>query len=312
MRLLVAGAEGMLGGDVRRAAQRAGHELVAVDLPELDVVDADAVARTFERVRPDAAVNCAAWTDVDGAESHREAAGAVNADGAGNLARAAARHEVHLVHLSTDYVFDGHAPLDSEGRRRPYLESDATGPLSAYGQSKLAGERQVLEASPRHTVVRSAWLFGLDGRNFVDTMLRLADEREAAVSGAATGSSPTDRPADTVGSAVRVVDDQSGCPTWTGHLAPALLGLIEREVRGVVHLAGSGVVTWNGLAREAFRQTGRDCRVEAATTAEMARPAPRPAWSALASERPDVIPMPDWRDGLAGYLAARGGVTRAA
>ncbi len=314
MRLLVVGAAGMLGGDVRRAAERAGHEPVAVDLPELDIVDADAVARTFERVRPDAAVNCAAWTDVDGAETHREAACAVNADGAGNLARAAARHEVHLVHLSTDYVFDGRAPLDSEGRRRPYLESDATGPLSVYGQSKLAGERPVLEASRRHTVVRSAWLFGLDGRNFVDTMLRLADEREAAVSGAATGAPPADRPtgrpAGAAGPSVRVVDDQSGSPTWTGHLAPALLGLIEREVHGVVHLAGSGVVTWNGLARETFRQAERACGVEAASTAEMARPAPRPAWSALASERPDTIPLPDWRDGLAGYLAARAGMMR--
>jgi dTDP-4-dehydrorhamnose reductase len=107
------------------------------------------------------------------------------------------------------------------------------------------------------------------------------------------------------------VDDQTGCPTWTGHLAPALLGLIEREVHGLVHLAGSGAVTWNGLAREVFRQAGRDCRVEAATTAQMARPAPRPAWSALESERPDVLGMPDWRDGLAGYLAARAGMMRA-
>jgi dTDP-4-dehydrorhamnose reductase len=289
MKLLVTGASGMLGGDVRRAGERAGHEFVCLDLPELDIVDADAVARAFERAQPDAAINCAAWTDVDGAESHREAAQAVNADGAGNLARAAALHEAHLVHLSTDYVFDGHTPLDSSGRARAYLESDRTGPISAYGQSKLAGERQVLDASARHTVVRSSWLFGLDGRNFVDTMLRLADERDA----------------------VQVVDDQTGCPTWTGHLAPALLGLIEREVHGLVHLAGSGAITWNGLAREVFRQAGRDCRVEVATTAQMARPAPRPAWSALESERPDVIPMPDWRDGLAGYLAARVGMMRA-
>ena len=136
--------------------------------------------------------------------------------------------------------------------------------------------------------MRSSWLFGLDGRNFVDTMLRLA------------------------ASATRcgVVDDQTGCPTWTGHLAPALLGLIEREVHGLVHLAGSGAVTWNGLAREVFRQAGHDCHVEPATTVQTARPAPRPAWSALESERPEVIPMPDWRDGLAGYLAARAGMMR--
>jgi dTDP-4-dehydrorhamnose reductase len=147
----------------------------------------------------------------------------------------------------------------------------------------------VLDASPLHTVARSSWLFGVDGRNFVDTMLKLAAERDA----------------------VQVVDDQVGCPTWTGHLAPGLLGLIEREVWGLVHLAGSGRVSWNGFAKEIFRQAEVNCDVEPSTTAEMARPAPRPAWSAIESERPDVIPMPDWRDGLAGYLAARDGMMRA-
>ena len=147
----------------------------------------------------------------------------------------------------------------------------------------------MLAASARHAVVRSSWLFGVGGSNFVATMLRLAGEREA----------------------VQVVTDQVGCPTWTGHLAPALLGLVEREVAGLVHLAGAGQVSWNGFAREIFRQAEVACRVEPATTAQMARPAPRPAWSALESEREDVVPMPDWRDGLAGYLAARAGMMRA-
>jgi dTDP-4-dehydrorhamnose reductase len=288
MKLLVTGALGMLAHDVLRVAAQAGHELLAIDLPELDITDPSAVGAYFERHRPDAVINCAAWTDVDGAESHPEQAHAVNATGAGNLARAAASSDAALLHLSTDYVFDGHAPLDAEGRARPYLESDPTGPASVYGQSKLAGEQEVLAASPRHTVVRSAWLFGVNGRNFVDTMLRLAAEREA----------------------VQVVEDQVGCPTWTGHLAPALLGLLEREVRGLVHLAGTGAVSWNGFAREIFRQAEVSCRVEPATTAQMARPAPRPAYSVLASERPEALPMPDWRDGLAGYLAARAGFTR--
>jgi dTDP-4-dehydrorhamnose reductase len=137
-------------------------------------------------------------------------------------------------------------------------------------------------------VVRSAWLFGVDGRNFADTMLRLADERDA----------------------VQVVDDQVGCPTWTGHLAPALLGLLEREVSGLVHLAGAGAISWNGFAREIFRQAERGCQVEPIATAQMPRPAPRPGWSVIASERDDVLPMPDWRDGLAGYLAARAGMMR--
>jgi dTDP-4-dehydrorhamnose reductase len=290
MKLLVTGSLGMLAHDVLRVAQQAGaYELLAVDLPELDIVDPAAVSAYFELHRPDAVVNCAAWTDVDGAESQAANAHAVNATGAGNLARAAACSGAALLHISTDYVFAGLAPLDAAGRARPYLESDPTGPRSVYGQSKLAGELEVLAASPRHTVVRSAWLFGVAGRNFADTMLRLAAEREA----------------------VRVVDDQVGSPTWTGHLAPALLGLLEREVRGLVHLAGSGAVSWNGFAREIFRQAEVRCRVEPATTAQMTRPAPRPAYSVLASERPEVLAMPDWRDGLAGFLAARAGFARA-
>ena len=289
MRLLVTGANGMLAHDVRRIAERVGHELVLVDLPELDITDAAAVDAFFERERPQATINCAAWTDVDGAESKREAAHAVNADGAGNLARAAAERDTPLLHISTDYVFDGTPPLDAD-RPRPYVESDPTDPRSVYGETKLAGERQVLAASPRHTVVRSAWLFGTGGPNFVETMLGLADERDV----------------------VQVVTDQIGCPTWTGHLAPALVGLIEREVTGLVHLAGFGHVSWNEFAWEIFRQAEVECEVASATTAQMLRPAPRPAWSALKTERNDVIiPLPPWQDGLAGYLAARNGMMRA-
>jgi dTDP-4-dehydrorhamnose reductase len=288
VKLLVTGAGGMLGADVARAGERAGHELILVARAALDITDAESVERVVGESPPDAVVNCAAWTDVDGAESQREAAHAVNAQGAGNVARAAAAADIPLVHVSTDYVFNGHPPLDGEGKPRPYVESDPTGPRSIYGHTKLEGERLVLAASPRHTVVRSSWLFGVDGRNFVDTMLRLAGVREA----------------------VQVVDDQVGCPTWTGHLAPALLGLIERDVRGLVHLAGAGHVSWNDFAREIFRQDEVKCRVESASSAETARAAPRPAWSAIESEREDVLSMPDWRDGLAGYLAARDGMMR--
>ncbi len=288
MKLLVTGAAGMLGHDVLRVGARAGHELIAVDLPELDITDADAVEALFERERPEGCVNCAAWTDVDGAESKQDLARAVNATGAGNLARAAARIGAPLLHISTDYVFDGAPPLDEEGRERPYVESDPTGPRSVYGETKLEGELRVLAASPRNTVVRTAWLYGLDGKNFADTMLRLASERET----------------------VQVVDDQVGSPTWSGHLAPAILGLLEREVRGLVHLTGAGAVSWNGFAKEIFRQADVACRVEPASSEQMARPAPRPAYSVLESERDDVLPMPPWQDGLAGYLAARAGVTR--
>jgi len=289
MRVLVTGASGMLGSDVLRAGRRAGYEVLARAHSELDVADPEAVAAALGAAKPDAVVNCAAWTDVDGAESHRAQAQAVNTEGAGNVAVAAAAQGVQLVHVSTDYVFAGDAPRDVAGTRRAYVESDPTGPRSVYGETKLAGERLVLAASRRHTVVRSSWLFGVDGGNFVATMLRLAGEREA----------------------VQVVTDQVGSPTWTGHLAPALLGLIAREVAGLVHLAGAGRVSWNGFAREIFRQAEAACRVEPVTTSVLARPAPRPSWSALESERDDVLALPDWRDGLAGYLAARAGMMRA-
>jgi dTDP-4-dehydrorhamnose reductase len=300
MRLLVTGAGGMLAADVERCAEKAGHETIAMTHEELDITDAVALERAFEPVTtdaagtaaersPDAVINCAAFTDVDRAETERDDAYAVNAEGAGKLARAAARASVAMLHVSSDYVFAGSPHLDADGRPRPYVESDEPDPVSVYGQSKLDGERQVLAASPRHAVVRSSWLYGVHGRNFVATMLRLGGERAS----------------------VEVVDDQVGCPTWTGHLAPSLIGILERGVSGLVHLAGAGAVSWNGFALEIFRQAEIECEVRASTTAALGRPAPRPAYSALASERDDVLPMPPWQDGLAGYLAARAGVMRA-
>jgi dTDP-4-dehydrorhamnose reductase len=288
VKLLVTGAAGMLGFDVLRAGELAGHELIGIDLPDIDITDPASIEGVLARVAPDAVLNCAAWTDVDGQEADRERAFTVNGDGAGNLARAAAAANVPLLHVSTDYVFDGNAPLDGAGAPRAYVESDPTGPRSVYGGSKLEGERQVLGASPRHGVARTAWLFGTAGRNFPETMLTLASQRDS----------------------VQVVTDQVGCPTWSGHLAPALIGLLERGVAGLVHLAGGGRVSWNGFAVEVFRQAEVSCRVEEATSEQMARPAPRPAWSALESERDDVLPLPPWQDGLAGYLAARAGMIR--
>ncbi len=288
MRLLVTGAGGMLAHDVMRTAELAGHEVLGTTRAELDIADPGSVEEALERVAPGAVINCAAWTDVDGAETHPEQAHAINAAGAGNLARAAAQAGVRLVHVSTDYAFDGTAPVDAHGAPRAYLESDPTAPHTVYGQTKLAGEQFVLGASPRHTVARTSWLFGTAGSNFVATMLRFADERGE----------------------VRVVSDQTGSPTWAGHLAPALIGLLEREVSGLVHLAGGGHVSWHDFAREIFRQAEVECRLGASTSAETDRPAPRPAWSALESERQDVLPLPPWQDGLAGYLAARVGLTR--
>ncbi len=277
MKLLVTGAGGMLGRAVVGAAQRLGHDVRATTRAELDVTDPGALAQAVARRRPDAIVNCAAYTDVDGAESDRLAAFAINGKGAGNVAAAAANAGAAIVHVSTDYVFDG-------AKREPWLESDPVAPLGAYGASKLAGERAVAAANPAHAIVRTAWLFGAGGKNFVDTMLALGAEREE----------------------VSVVTDQVGCPTWTGHLAGALVELAERPAEtGVHHIAGAGSCSWNELAIEVFDRAAIDCRVLPTTTASFPRPAPRPAYSVLGSERRDPLVLPAWQDGVTAYLATR-------
>jgi dTDP-4-dehydrorhamnose reductase len=275
-RLVVTGAAGMLGLDVVAVAQRAGDEIVALTRAQLDVTDADAVSAAIAQAAPDAVINCAAWTDVDGAEADPEGALAANGRGAGNVAHAAAAIGAHLVHVSTDYVFAGDAD-------RPYGETDRTDPRSAYGRTKLAGEEAVLAASADHAVVRSSWLFGVGGRNFVETMLSLSETREE----------------------VSVVTDQVGCPTFTGHLAPALLELAERRGAGLFHIAGAGACSWNEFAVEIFAQAGVDCRVLPTTTAEFTRPAPRPAYSVLGSERADPLLLPPWQEGVREYLKTR-------
>ena len=273
MRLLITGAAGMLGRDLAAVAP----DPVALSRAELDVTDYAAVRAAAVDACPEVIVNCAAWTAVDGAEAEEEAAARINADGAGNVARAAAAVGARVIHVSTDYVFDGR-------KTTPYVESDPVRPLSAYGRTKLAGERAVAAAHPEgHLIVRSSWLFGVHGKNFIDTMLRLASERGE----------------------VSVVDDQVGCPTFTGHLAWALLTLAREEVRGIAHVAGTGRCSWNELARETFAQAGVSCEVRPAKTADMGLPAPRPAFSVLGSERREVPRRPSWRDGVAAYLGAR-------
>lgn len=274
MRLLVTGAAGMLGQDVVASARRAGHDVLGLSRAELDVTDAAAVRRAVTEAAPAAIVNCAAWTDVDGAESAEEAATAVNGQGAGNVAAAAAAAGALVVHVSSDYVFDGTAT-------EPYTESSAVAPQSAYGRSKLAGERAVAQSAPRSAIVRASWLFGAGGRNFVDTMLRLAGERDE----------------------VTVVDDQVGCPTFTGHLAPALVEVAERGLTGCLHVAGGGECSWYDLAVCAFAERALSCTVNRGRTADLDRPAPRPAYSVLRSERDDAPILPHWKQGLREHLS---------
>jgi dTDP-4-dehydrorhamnose reductase len=276
MKLLVTGAAGMLGRDVMLAAGNAGHDLVGYGHSELDITDPATLERRFELERPDVVINCAAWTDVDGAEEAEEAAFAVNGTGAGNVAAAASEVGATVVYVSSDYVFDGR-------KGSPYVESDQPAPLSAYGRTKLAGEEATSAANRRHFVVRSSWLFGIGGGNFVETMLRLADSQNE----------------------VLVVRDQVGSPTYTWHLAYGVVRLIEGMEYGIHHMAAEGHCSWYEFAREIFEQANVDCKVLSGTTEMLGRPAPRPAFSALTSQREHAIRLPSWQDGLAGYLAQR-------
>ncbi|MFM8562163.1 MAG: dTDP-4-dehydrorhamnose reductase [Solirubrobacterales bacterium] len=273
-RILVTGAGGMLGSAVAATAMAAGHDVGARERSQLDITDAGAVDAALASEPWGAVINCAAWTDVDGAEEHEEQATRVNGEGPANLASACATHGARLLHVSTDYVFAG----DKEG---PYLESDRPGPRSAYGRSKLAGEEAVAVSGADHAIVRAGWLYGAGGGNFVDTMLRLGGERES----------------------VSVVDDQLGRPTWTGDLAPALVALATAPATGLFHAAGQGSCTWFGLARAVLELAGSPCVVQAATTDEFQRPAPRPANSVLDTERGgDAVRLGPWQDGLVAYL----------
>jgi len=276
VKLLVTGAAGMLGRDVMLAAGNAGHDVVGFGHSELDVADEAAAKARIEAERPDVVINCAAWTDVDGAEEQEEEATRINGAGAGNVAAAAASVGASVVYVGSDYVFDG-----SKGA--PYVETDQTAPLSAYGRSKLAGEEATRAANKRHFVVRSAWLFGVGGGNFVETMLRLAADHGE----------------------VLVVRDQVGSPTYTWHLAYGIVRLIEGVEYGIHHMAAAGACSWYEFAREIFEQAKVECKVMSATTEMLGRPAPRPAYSALASQREHPIELPSWQDGLAAYLAQR-------
>ncbi len=277
MRLLVTGAAGMLGHRVVTDARALGHEVTGIDLPDLDLTDETATIRRVAELAPDAVINCAAFTDVDGAEAREDVALAVNGDAVGHLGRATAQIDARLVHVSTDYVFDG-------VKDTPWVESDKPAPLGAYGRTKLAGERQLAQACAEHAIVRTAWLFGAGGPNFCDTMLRLAGERDE----------------------VSVVTDQVGSPTWAGHLSPALIELAERRGDvGLFHGTGAGQCSWNELTLELFERAGVDCRVLPTTSEQFKRPAPRPAWSVLGTERDPGVVLPPWQDGVQGHLDER-------
>ncbi|GIU93564.1 MAG: NAD(P)-dependent oxidoreductase [Gaiellaceae bacterium] len=266
-RVLITGAGGQLGQALAEAF--ADEEVTALTRADWDVTLPpcdDLVRAGFQLV-----LHAAAWTDVDGAEADPQGAAAVNIAGTAHAASLGAP----LVAFSTDYVFDGR-------KREPYLESDAASPLSAYGRTKLHAEAA---AGERAWIVRSSWLFGPTGHNFLRTMLRLGEERDE----------------------VAVVDDQRGCPTYVGHLATATRRLVDAGLPfGVWHLAAGGECTWAEFAEAIFAEAGLACRVRRISSAELGRPAPRPAYSVLRSERPGAPVLPHWREGLRACLEALG------
>jgi dTDP-4-dehydrorhamnose reductase len=267
----------MLGHDVVRVAEDMRHQVIALTHDDLDVTDPARVERLITRERPGAVINCAAWTNVDGAEESERDASVINAQGAGFVADAAAKVGAKVVYPSTDYVFNGTGG--------PYGESDDPDPINAYGRTKLAGERATALVNGRSFLVRTSWLFGPHGGNFVETMLRLGRD----------------------GGPVVVVHDQVGCPTYTGHLAVGLLRLIDSAAYGIHHMAGGGSCSWYEFAMEIFRQAEVVTRVMASTTDMMERPAKRPANSVLVSRRSAPLKLPPWQRGLSDYLARREG-----
>jgi dTDP-4-dehydrorhamnose reductase len=273
--ILVVGANGMLGRDMMALI---GDPARGVDIGEIDITSLESTERIIRTLKPEAVINCAAYTDVDGCETNAEKAMQVNGEGVAHLAMATREIGARLVHVSTDYVFDG-----SKGS--PYVEDDAPCPLGVYGESKLAGELNAA-FNPDHLIVRTQWLYGLHGKNFVETMLRLAVEKDE----------------------LSVVDDQVGSPTWAVDLSHAVLALLKGGHRGVYHAANSGFCSWNEFAQAIFEEAGLSVKVNGMTTDELNRPARRPLYSTLDCSKLEqdagFRPQP-WRSALKAYLQLR-------
>jgi len=277
MKVLVFGARGMLGKDLVPALS-VKHQVLARDIEDLDIADQQRVQKEIETLRPQVVVNAAAYTDVDGCEAKRELAFSVNAEGARNIAAGCAASNARMIHLSTDYVFDGTSSA-------PYREEDPPNPLNVYGASKLQGERQIREVLENHLIIRTEWLFGRHGKNFVDTILRLAAQQEE----------------------LRVVNDQRGAPTFTKDLSWAIEKLLEKEVKGILHITNSGSCTWYEFARQILIEKKIDhVSIVPISSAALTRPAERPANSVFDFHRFENLlgqKMRTWEEALKEYLA---------
>ena len=272
MKVLITGVSGQLGHDAAKELTRRGIPFLGVSSKELDITDRDAVRRVMEDYRPDAVLHCAAWTKVDLAEDEPEACMRVNADGTRHIAEACRDTGAKLVYISTDYVFPGTGD-------RPWETGDETAPLNVYGRSKLAGEEAVRALLERYFIVRTSWVIGAHGNNFVKTMLRLAETHRE----------------------LRVVDDQIGSPTFTADLAPLICDMIETGRYGTYHATNEGFCSWAELAEAVFRLTGKDVAVHPVSTEEYAAKAVRPKNSRLSKRSLDAggfKRLPGWEDAL--------------
>ena len=278
MNVLVTGVTGQLGSEVVARFRQLGHTVVAADRQMLDFLQPAQAAAVIRAQQPDWVINCAAYTQVDKAESEPEQAFTINRDTPGQLAQAVAGYGGRLLQLSTDFVFDG-------TQTRPYVEDDVTHPLGVYGRSKLEGEQAVQRELPDAVIVRTAWVYGVHGHNFVKTMLRLA----------------------TAGTPLRVVSDQRGTPTWTRDIVAAIVALVDQQASGVFHFTAAGETSWHGFASAILEEaaeagfTIRTEKVEPIATTEYPTPATRPAYSVLNTDKISAclpFTIPAWRDSL--------------
>lgn len=280
MKVLVTGVKGQLGYDVAGELAKRGAEVVGVDVDEMDITDEAAVQRVILGAAPDAVVHCAAYTAVDAAEDNEEMCRRVNADGTRYIAGVCKKLDIKMLYISTDYVFDGQGT-------RPWEPDDERNPLSVYGQTKYEGELAVQDALDKYFIVRITWTFGVNGKNFVKTMLRLAETN----------------------SSIRVVNDQYGSPTATADLAVLLSDMIETEKYGIYHATNEGICTWYEFTCEIFRQAGIDIEVIPVTTEEYNAKAKRPANSRMSKDKLDANGfkrLPPWQDALTRYLTKLG------
>lgn len=278
MKVLVTGVRGQLGHDVMNELAKRGYQGVGVDVEEMDITDAEAVRRVMEEVRPDKMVHCAAWTAVDAAEDQTELCRKVNVEGTENIARMCGQLDIPMIYLSTDYVFDG------EGTRPWEPDDPVVKPLNVYGQTKYEGELAVEKYTDKYYIVRIAWVFGVNGKNFIRTMLNLGKTHDT----------------------LTVVDDQTGTPTYTYDLAVLLVDMLEKEEYGKYHATNEGgYITWCEFAKEIFRQAGMDVQVNPVTSDQYPAKAKRPSNSRMEKKKlteHGFQRLPDWQDALARYL----------